>query len=504
MAESTFPQFVRPNQGRRIDARPRNVEYEEGTGPGTGRTARRVDPGMGGGLDAFYLSQRYKDLPMSMINREANIRRGQGMMYNPYSGTYQRDSMYNRSGLGYGRGEMPQAQAQPQQPQQPAMSSQQQEWARMAAEKQGANANVGATGGAMQGLGKSMTGFNPMFGAGMQAAGAALNAASTGRSPTTPNPYLSTREQNIANAKAAGQFDKVRADYNKKNEATGMVMDEEGNITRSPEIAAKDRAAEKTMMSNLKRGVDYTTSGSTTSFTSPYGRGSITTSMAPGRPQSMVRDEFGRMVPMSPYLKEKDVTQRSQGMTGGSSVLGGNRPAANVIPSGTAQPKAATPIATPAKEQPKAPTAKAAETPKLIAESVDKKVAAEQKPLTPSEKRKLTLLENKYKAQGIASDEMKALDADRSAMMVGRNRLFQEIENQQETVTKGSPFGGRPYQYQKTLSPQELAEKVNQLEKLEEAIKENYKKSQELGNKRKIPEDVMKEWLELSSRANAR
>jgi hypothetical protein len=99
---------------------------------------------------------------------------------------------------------------------------------------------------------------------------------------------------------------------------------------------------------------------------------------------------------------------------------------------------------------------------------------------------------------------MKALDADRSAMMVGRNRLFQEIENQQETVTKGSPFGGRPYQYQKTLSPQELAEKVNQLEKLEEAIKENYKKSQELGNKRKIPEDVMKEWLELSSRANAR
>ena len=149
----------------RVDARPRNVEYEEGTGPGTGRTARRVDPGMGGGLDAFYMSQRYKDLPMSMINREANIRRGQGMMYNPYSGTYQRDSMYNRSGLGYGRGEMSQAQAQPQQPQQPSMTSQQQEWARMAAEKQGASANVGATGGAMQGLGKSMTGFNPMCGA---------------------------------------------------------------------------------------------------------------------------------------------------------------------------------------------------------------------------------------------------------------------------------------------------------------------------------------------------
>jgi hypothetical protein len=499
---SPYLQF-NPNSffgGKRIDARPRNVEYEEGTGPGTGRTARRVDPGMGGGLDSFYMAQRYKDLPMSMINREANIRRGQGMMYNPYAGTYQRDSMYNRSGVGYGR----EPQAGMQQPQAPAMTEPQMQWAQKAQEKQAGAAALGKIGDKMANS-AAITGVNPMFGAGMQLTNAAMQGVQNSQqSPVTPNPYVSSRQQNIANAKAAGEFDKVRADYNKKNEATGMVMDEEGNITRSPEIAAKDRAAEKTMMSNLKRGVDYTTSGSTTSFTSPYGRGSITTSMAPGRPQSMVRDEFGRMVPMSPYLKEKDVTQRSQGMTGGSSVLGGNRPAANVIPSGTAQPKAATPIATPAKEQPKAPTAKAAETPKLIAESVDKKVAAEQKPLTPSEKRKLTLLENKYKAQGIASDEMKALDADRSAMMVGRNRLFQEIENQQETVTKGSPFGGRPYQYQKTLSPQELAEKVNQLEKLEEAIKENYKKSQELGNKRKIPEDVMKEWLELSSRANAR
>ena len=91
-------------------------------------------------------------------------------------------------------------------------------------------------------------------------------------------------------------------------------MDEEGNITRNPEIAAKDRAAEKTMMSNLRRGVDYTTSGRTTSFTSPYGRGSITSSIAPGRPQSMIRDEFGRMVPMSPYLKEKAEVQKSKGM----------------------------------------------------------------------------------------------------------------------------------------------------------------------------------------------
>jgi len=514
MADTQTLQF-KPNSffgGKRIDARPRNVEYEEGTGPGTGRTARRVDPGMGGGLDAFYLSQRYKDLPMSMINREANIRRGQGMMYNPYSGTYQRDSMYNRSGLGYGRGEMPQAQAQPQQPQQPAMSSQQQEWARMAAEKQGASANVGATGGAMQGLGKSMTGFNPMFGAGMQAAGAALNAASTGKSPTTPNPYLGTREQNIANAKAAGQFDKVRADYNKKNEATGMVMDEEGNITRNPEIAAKDRAAEKTMMSNLRRGVDYTTSGSTTSFTSPYGRGSVTT-YAPGaaRPPSMVRDELGRMVPMTPYLKEKDIIQKSQGMTGGSSVLGGNRPAANVIPPSPLRKDEGRnlfPNAIGEKAQFDTFQDKLDEAKKRGAEGMAKSrgkesPAVEQKPLTPKDMERLNFLEAEYGAQGIASDEMKTLDAIRSKLTKERGELYQDIQQKGREIPYFDPELGQGYTYVE-FTPKQLAEKNKRLKELEPLIKENYKKSQELGNKRKIPEDVMKEWLELSSRANAR
>ena len=142
-----------------IDARPRNVQYQEGTGPRTGLTARRVDPGMGGGLGLFDLSQRYKDLPISMLSREANIRRNQGMMYNPYTGTFQRDSMYNRSGFGFGRepvGDM--------QPQAPAMTEPQQEWARLAQEKQS-----GA--GALGKIGEKMANVNviPMFGAGLQA-----------------------------------------------------------------------------------------------------------------------------------------------------------------------------------------------------------------------------------------------------------------------------------------------------------------------------------------------
>ena len=294
MAEENSFQFIRPNQGRRIDARPRNVEYEEGTGPGTGRTARRVDPGMGGGLDSHFLAQRYKDMPMSQISSFANTMRGRGMMYNPYAGTYQNDSMYNRSGAGYGR--------EPQGPQ----TEPQMQWAQKAQEKQS-----GA--GALGKIGEKMANVNPMFGAGMQAVETAANAAV--RPTFSANPYAGTRSQNIANAKTAGLFDKIRADYNKKNEAAGMVMDEEGNITRDPAVAARDRAAEKSMMDQFRRGVNYTTRDGTTSFTSPYGRGKMTTYADPAKkPQSMVKDDFGRMVPMSDYLSDKKKVQASKGM----------------------------------------------------------------------------------------------------------------------------------------------------------------------------------------------
>lgn len=280
-----------------IDARSRNVQYQEGTGPGTGRTARRVDPGMGGGLDAHFLAQRYKDLPMSMLSREANIRRDQGMMYNPYTGTYQRDSMYNRSGFGFGRepvGDM--------QPQAPAMTEPQQEWARLAQEKQ---SGAGALGKIGEKMGLADSAFGP--------SAASLTTPATGGFAGV-NPYAGTRSQNIANAKAAGMFDKVRADYNKKNEATGRVMDEDGNISRIPAVDAKNRSEEKSMMSDFNRGVQTATRGNTTSFSSPYGRGRITQNMAPGKPQSMVKDEFGRWVPMSPYLADKKAVQASKGM----------------------------------------------------------------------------------------------------------------------------------------------------------------------------------------------
>lgn len=481
-----------------IDARPRNVQYQEGTGPRTGLTARRVDPGMGGGLDAFYMSQRYKDLPMSMINREANIRRGQGMMYNPYTGTYQRDSMYNRSGFGFGRepvGDM--------QPQAPAMTEPQQEWARLAQEKQS-----GA--GALGKIGENMANVNvnPMFGAGVQTIGTAMNAAS--KPSFTANPYAGTRSQNIANAKAAGMFDKIRADYNKKNEATGMVMDEEGNITRDPAVAAKDRAAKKSMMDNFRRGVETTTSGNTMSFTSPYGRGSVT-NYAPGeaRPQSMVRDDFGQMVPMNQYLERKNYVQGTQGMTGGTSVLGGNRPAASVLPANPLRKDEGRnlfPNAIGEKTQFDDFRSKLAEAKKRGEEGMAKarggKVTTEKKSTTPSEERKPTTLAEKYEAQGLASEEMKAIEAERESLKLILKNLQDEIDAGEETIRPAGgqdPTGfmfGRPMNVKAISRPmtlEGLEAKINEAEEIKRLIKENEAKSQE----------TMKKWRELSSRVGA-
>ena len=199
----------------RVDARPRNVEYEEGTGLGTGRTARRIDPSvgssagnrsanLGGGLDAFYLAQRDKTRSMGDINREATIGREQGLMYNPRLNQYQFNSMYNRNPATN-----------------PAMQQQQQQQAAQTA----SNLNL-PTSGLMGSLG-----FLPKI------AQSAMGNKSI--SPIPQNPLLSAREQNIANAKSSGQFDKIRNEYNRKNMGSGISMDVSGNISKSPVMAAR-------------------------------------------------------------------------------------------------------------------------------------------------------------------------------------------------------------------------------------------------------------------------
>ena len=46
------------------------------------------------------------------------------------------------------------------------------------------------------------------------------------------NPYAGTREQNIANAKAAGEFDAIKDAYNRDAVGSGYRMDDNGNISR--------------------------------------------------------------------------------------------------------------------------------------------------------------------------------------------------------------------------------------------------------------------------------
>lgn len=242
----------------RIDARPRNVEYEEGTGPGTGRTARRVDPSvgssagnrsanLGGGLDAFYLAQRDKTRSMGDINREASIARENGLMYNPRLGGYTNNSMYNRN---MANPYSMMGQQQPQQPQAAALTEPQQEWARLAQAKQSGAGALGKIGEKMANANAPTSGIMGSLGWLPKIAQAATGSGVV----ASANPYAGTRSQNIANAKAAGMFDKVRADYNKKNEATGMVMDKDGNITKNPIMAARG-AVQKRILEQRKQGI---------------------------------------------------------------------------------------------------------------------------------------------------------------------------------------------------------------------------------------------------------
>ena len=479
-----------------IDARPRNVSYIPGTGPGTGLPARRQGDAPTG-LNAFYLAQRDKTRSMADINREASIGNQLGLLYNPNLGGYLNDSMYNRSGMGYqnpyaGMG----------QPQAPAMTEPQMEWARKAQEKQTGAGALGKMGEKMAAVGPYRAGYNfPSKQPSIQAQVA-----------PAPNPYISARQQNIANAKAAGEFGKVRADYNKRNEATGMVMDKEGNIARNPAVAAKNLAEERAMMSDFNRGIQRSSRDGVSSFTSPYGRGSVTTFADPSqKPQSMVRDDFGKMVPMRPFLERKNYVQGTQGMTGGSSVLGGNAPARTSIlpPNPLPSQKAAVREAPAVKVAESKPVEAAKTAVKKVAKAAGGKAAVNQKPLTPSEQRKLTLLEAKYGAQGLASDEMREMDAERADYYRELQRLQQVIEGGKQSVI-ARPFSalrdspGVSFQARESMSANELAKAASRIEELTRLIKENQAKSQELGNKRKIPAEAMKEWLELSSRAGVR
>ena len=258
------------------------------------------------GLDEFELMNQEKNRPLADIQREAREASRRGLMYNRNTGGWVDDTMGNRSAMANAN---PYAQRglQAGDPQMPPMTEPQMEWARKAQEKQTGVGALGKVGEKMDSLNQSAP---------------AVTLPSTSGAMANSNPYAGTRQQNIANAKAAGEFDNIKADYNRKNNKYGMVMDDEGNIVRDPKLTenyknrlSTDKAAERSMMSDFNRGIQRFSSNRGSSFTSPYGRGSIArTGLGTGAPTSMVRDEFGRMVPMSDYLEDKKKVQASKGM----------------------------------------------------------------------------------------------------------------------------------------------------------------------------------------------
>lgn len=278
------------------------------TGPGTGRTAQRL-MGSFGGLNNYYALQD-RTRPAfaqhggiygmgSSAEEESRLATRAGLMFNPNAGGYVNDTLYNRTS-GYQNpysrfGGMPVNQPQ-EGAAKPSLTPQQQEWADA----------VGA---------KSTQSPTPTGGIGESAFGPSAASLMT-KTPMAANPYSGTREQNIANAKAAGKFGQVMADYNAKYGKMGYTMNEQGGISRDMGKLGRDLADEK----RLQRGETLdvaniatpTGTGKRVNITSPYGSGSST--LGRGTGPSTVRDDFGNTVPMKDYLERKRYVQGTKGM----------------------------------------------------------------------------------------------------------------------------------------------------------------------------------------------
>jgi len=243
--------------GQSIDAAPRNVAYVPGTGPGTGRTAQRV-AGSWGGLNQYYaLKDRSRPAwanPRGILGmgnsaeEEGRVSTNAGLMWNPNQGAYVQDTLYNRT-TGYGSQRNPYSSRTMMQydegegPQQPAMTEPQQRWAQKAQEKM---SGVGALGK----VGEKMESINPMMGW-LNKIGNAAASTFGAKASGAQNPYLGTREQNIANAKAAGEFEGIRNKYNEANKRGSLRMEEAGNITQDPKALSDIQREEY----QLRRGI---------------------------------------------------------------------------------------------------------------------------------------------------------------------------------------------------------------------------------------------------------
>lgn len=164
-------------------------------------------------------------------------------------------------------------------------------------------------------------------------------------SRTAANPY--SRAGNIANAKAAGEFDDVRNSYNAKAAGSGYQMDEDGNIIPLPKqddgtgTSPFARATLGPGAEEIRARRDFARGEAPVRFSgqdmndpnademnlqpvraeklNPYGIATATFGTSPPSGGTMP-DYMGRTVPMNPYLKQQRLVQDTKfgSMTPGS------------------------------------------------------------------------------------------------------------------------------------------------------------------------------------------
>lgn len=165
-----------------------------------------------------------------------------------------------------------------------------------------------------------------------------LGGAMSGSGLSTPsraatvNPYTPnfSRAGNIANAKAAGEFDQIRKDYNAANAQRGMTMDEGGVIRTDPEQQkAFARSQLQPIADEIAARRDFARGEAPVSFTpspndpnademapvrgekvNPYGKATIT--YGGSKTQGTMKDPMGRIVPMAPHLADQSAVQDSK------------------------------------------------------------------------------------------------------------------------------------------------------------------------------------------------
>ena len=315
---TTFAGGVRRRDESPDAFRDAQVDAEESDRPMTsnkriqGYSQKQGPPPRGfGGLNEHYIRQNLKGASPQVIDELAQEARKAGILIDAQGGRHP-DTWANR-GMTTSRA----AAANPYQKTATptsGLTDAQRRWFNVAS-RQGSQASEVPSGAAAGSLGSAMGG-----------SGLSLPSRAS-----AANPY--TRAGNIANAKAAGEFDEVRAAYNRDNAAQGYSMDEAGNIS---EDMAQKQAFARSQLALIAEDIaarrDFARGEAPVRFSGPDMNDPNADEMSPGlrraeklnpygtatatygAPPSVAttRDAMGRTVPLAEFLRTQRAVQATK------------------------------------------------------------------------------------------------------------------------------------------------------------------------------------------------